>query len=300
VLKFTSEQKVYSIGGTRLGGQPGQYPTVLIGSIFFAGHRIVRDPVKGLFDKGRAADLLALEEECAVATGNPHFVDVVGETTDALTRYLEFVAAHTAVPLLVDSPSQRVRMETVRRFAGTEVMPRLVYNAIAEDYTDEELACLKECGIENAIVLAFSTKAMKPAARLGLLTERLLPAVRKAGIRNVLIDTGVLDMSSVSLAALAISEVRERLGYPAGCAPANALYTWQRDREHDEATFRSVATAVFALTQSKGANFVFYGSLAMAPWVYPAVAAADALIAYGGRFCGVKPLTSEHPLYKVF
>lgn len=31
---FDKEQEVYDIGGVKFGGQPGDYPTVMIGSIF--------------------------------------------------------------------------------------------------------------------------------------------------------------------------------------------------------------------------------------------------------------------------
>ena len=143
MLNFASSQKVYNIGGVELGGQPGERPTVLIGSIFFAGHRIVHDPVRGLFDRELAKDLLHQEAELSIRYGNPRFVDVIGETTEALVNYIEFVAEQTSSPILVDSPSQRVRLETVRHFAHSEVMPRLIYNAIAEDHTEEELDCLR-------------------------------------------------------------------------------------------------------------------------------------------------------------
>jgi len=59
MLKFEREQKVYRIAGVELGGQPGQRPTVMIGSIFFRGHRIVSDPHAGIFDRTKAAALLS-------------------------------------------------------------------------------------------------------------------------------------------------------------------------------------------------------------------------------------------------
>ena len=49
-----------------------------------------------------------------------------------------------------------------------------------------------------------------------------------------------------------------------------------------------------------GADFLLYGSLQNAPWVYPAAGAIDGLIAYGGRFTGVSVRAKEHPINKVF
>jgi tetrahydromethanopterin S-methyltransferase subunit H len=300
VFKFDTGQKVYNISGVEIGGQPGERPTVLVGSIFFAGHRIVQDPAKGIFDRDKAAALLDREAKASAETGNPRIIDTVGDTAEALIRYIEFVAEHTRSPILIDSPSQRARMETVRHFKNTEIIPRLIYNSIAEDHTDEELACIKTGGIKSAVILAFSTRAIKPEAKLKLLQDDLLPAAKAAGIENILVDAGVLDVPSISWVSLAIREIKENMGYPTGCAPANAIYTWKKMRDKGTPLFQAVASSVFATTKSLGADFIFYGSVHGAPWVYPAVATMDALLAYGGRFTGVQPATKEHPLYKIF
>jgi tetrahydromethanopterin S-methyltransferase subunit H len=297
MLKFANLQKVYNISGVELGGQPGERPTVLISSIFFAGHRIVRDPVRGLFDREMARDLLDQEAELSIKYSNPRFIDVIGETTEALVNYIEFVVEQTSSPILVDSPSQKVRIEVMKHFAHSEVMPRQIYNAIAEDHTDEELDCLR---VKSAIILAFSSKAMKPKAKLKLLQEDLLIAAESAGIENIMIDAGVLDVPSVSWASAAIREIKGNLGYPAGCAPANAIYTWEKIKALGTTTFRAAASVVLATTQSQGADFIMYGSIKNASWVYPTVATMDALVAYGNRLNDVRPATKEHPLYKIF
>jgi [methyl-Co(III) glycine betaine-specific corrinoid protein]---tetrahydrofolate methyltransferase len=299
MLRFEREQKAYDIGGVQVGGQPGERATVLAGSIFFAKHQIVHDAQRGLFDEQRAAALLDQEAEAAAFTGNPRFIDPVGDTGEALVKYIEFVAGHTSAPILVDSPSQKARIAAIRHFAGTDLMPRLIYNSIAEDYTEEELVAIQECGIQSAIVLAFSTKALRPWQRVKLLEEKLLPAAQQAGIRNILIDTGVLDVASASWAALSIREVKDRLGYPTGCAPANAMCTWERMKARGFAAHTSAMAAVLAVTVSEGADFVLYGPMRFAPWVYPAVATADALLAYGARLSGIRPASDQHPLYRV-
>lgn len=300
MLAFTTEQCVYDIAGVEIGGQPGERPTVLVGSIFFEGHKIVTDPEKGTFDEHKARALLDREAAVAAETGNPRFVDVMGGTTEALISHIRFVAENCSAPILVDSPSQRVRIEAINHFAGSSLIPRLVYSSIAEDYTEEELAAIKASGIKSALVLAFNTKAMKPSAKIRLLEEDLLPAAHRAGVENILIDTGVLDVPSVSWTSLAIHEIKECFGYPTGCAPANALYCWEKMRQNDVLDFQAAASAALVMTQTEGADFILYGSLFNSPWVYSAVATMDALIAYGGRFSGVRPATQEHPLYKVF
>ncbi|MFW9866883.1 MAG: tetrahydromethanopterin S-methyltransferase subunit H [Candidatus Thorarchaeota archaeon] len=298
--QFTKDQKTYNIAGTEIGGQPWERSTVLIGSIFFAGDKVVQDPIKGIFDKAKVKDLLEKEEKIAKFTGNPRFIDVIGETTEALIRYIEFVASYTPIPIILDSPSQKVRIETIRHFADTELMPRLIYNSIGIDHTDEELKCLKDCGVENAILLVFSMRAMKPLRKIELLETDLIQAAKSADIKNILVDTGVMDVASVSWASLAIRDIKERFGYPTGCAPANALYTWEKMKALGKISFQAAASSVLSITRLLGADFCLYGPIQNSTWVYPAIASIDGLVAYGHRMKGLRPITNIHPLFKIF
>jgi tetrahydromethanopterin S-methyltransferase subunit H len=223
----------------------------------------------------------------------------VGDTGVALIRYIEFLARRTTAPILVDSPLPKVRIEALRHFAGTAVMPRLVYNSIAEDRTDEELSAIRESGIQTAIVLAFSLKAMKPAQRIKLLEDELIPAAHSAGIENILIDTGVLDIASASWSAVAIREVKAALGYPTGCAPANAICTWEKMKVRGSGAYTAAMATALAMMAFQGADFLLYGPMRFAPWVYATIGAANALLAYGGRLSGVRPANNQHPLYRV-
>ncbi|MEI6127220.1 MAG: tetrahydromethanopterin S-methyltransferase subunit H, partial [Pseudomonadota bacterium] len=300
MIKFEKEQKVYSIGGVTIGGQPGQSPTVLAGSIFFGKHKIVSDPARGIFDEKKARDQLELEAQASAATANPRFIDPIGDTAEALIKYITFLADATSSPILVDSPYPEARMEALRHFAGTPLISRLIYNSIAEDLTEPELACIRECGVKSAVILAFSTRAMLPLQRIALLKDKLLPAAERAGIENILVDTGVLDVPSISWAAQTIYEVKKEFGYPAGCAPANSLFNWQKLRLQGDAAFQAAASSIYAMTKFMGADFILYGPMRFAPWIYPAIAAVDAMLGYGGRFNGIRPAGKEHPLYKIF
>lgn len=304
MLTFTAAQKVFSWGDTSTGGQPGERPPVLIGSIFFSGHRIVSDPIKGVFDEARARDLLTAEAELAEAYGLKRMIDVVGDTEEALVRYIEFVAAHTEDPILVDSSFTEVRLKACRHFKGTEVWPRLVYNSIDEHHTEKDWEELAELGPEAAVVLAFSSRALQPAAVLRLLAGEdgrggLLGRAQAIGIKKLLVDVGCLDVPGTARSALLIKEVKDKLGYPAGCAPSNSFHTWQKSRFREEGEMVAAGAAVYAVPLLWGADFIFYGPIRHARWVYPACAAASAVVAYGARQGGVRPM-KNHPLYKIF
>ena len=299
MFKFSSSQQVYRIGDVEIGGHPGQRPTVMIGSIFFQKHRIVSDPRKGIFDRDKARALLEREAEVSQRTGNPRFVDVIGDTGEALIRYLEFVASFCESPMLVDSSVPQARMDAIRHFRGSEILPRLVYNALDPHVSEEEVACLKECGVKSAILQPFSSRAVRPRDRLRLLEEKLLPAAHRAGVEQIVVDVGVLDIPSVSWAAQTIREIKERLGYPCGCASANALYVCDFLRQGGTPIFEAGSASVFTLPQSFGADYVFYGPMRNAPWAYAACGIMDAMLAYNSRNLGYRLACDTHPLHQI-
>lgn len=306
MFRFTADQFVYDINGVKIGGQPGEYPSVLIGSMFYRGHKIVQDPVKGIFDEDAAKALLDQEAELSAETGNPRIVDVIGDTVEALVRHAEFVLKHTDSPILLDSVSPEVRAGALRYFANdSSAINRIIYNSIEENYTEEELAAIKEAGVKTAVILAFSKKHLKPAKRVELLKgddkhEGLIAAAKRAGIEQFLIDPGVLDVASNSWTTKAIYDIKEQYGYPGGCAPSNALYLWKKMRSKGTPFFEAAGAAVFTYPITQGADFILYGPMMNAPWVFRAVATTDAMIGYTSKLTGTKLGTVEHPLLKIF
>ncbi|TAK35050.1 MAG: tetrahydromethanopterin S-methyltransferase subunit H [Chloroflexota bacterium] len=299
MFEFSQQQKVCNIGNVRVGGRPGEYPTVLIGSMFFRGHKIVSDPDKGIFDKKKAKDLLDREEELSAQTGNPRIIDVIGDTGEALINYVEWVAANTSSPILVDAALPKARMEAILHFYKTEIMPRLIYNSLEGHFKEEELVCIKESGIKSAVVLPLTTKAIKPKDRVKLLKEKMLPGAERAGLENLLIDTGVMDIPSVGWSTQAIQQIKDELGLPCGCAPSNAIYLWTKLRDRGSPAFEATAALVYGLPLCWGGDFIFYGPTRNAVWAYPACAAVDSMLAYGAMNLGLRP-DKKHPLYKIF
>ncbi|MTI55366.1 [methyl-Co(III) glycine betaine-specific corrinoid protein]--tetrahydrofolate methyltransferase MtgA [Geosporobacter ferrireducens] len=306
MFRFSTDQFVYDIDGVKVGGQPGEYPTVLIGSMFYRGHKIVKDSEKGIFDEAAARALLDQEAELSEETGNPRIIDVIGDTVEALTRHAEFVLKYTNAPILFDSACPEVRIQALKNFAkDASVINRIVYNSIEENYTEEELAAIKECGVKAAVILAFSKKHLKPAKRVELLTgddkqEGLIRAAKRAGIEKFLIDPGVLDVASSSWTTKAIYDIKEQFGYPGGCASSNALYLWKKMRSKGSPYFEAAGASVFTYPVTQGADFILYGPMINAPWVYRAVATTDGIIGYTNKLTGTKLGTNQHPLLKIF
>ncbi|WXG44110.1 MAG: tetrahydromethanopterin S-methyltransferase subunit H [Promethearchaeati archaeon SRVP18_Atabeyarchaeia-1] len=307
-MKFNKEQIVIDVAGVKFGGQIGQYPTVLIGTIFYDKHKIVSDPMKGTFDKSKAEELIKAQEEMSDKTGNPAVLDVVGNTSEALIKYIDFAAEAAEEPFLVDSTAPEVRIEAMRHVSEVGLMRRAIYNSIMETPRQSEIDALRDLDVESSIILAFNSRDMTPEGRIKVLKGEggktgLLDFAKEAGIQNVIVDTAVLDVPSIAYAARAIQLVREEFGLPAGCGPSNAITAWKKVKKGLMGPHAYVTTISGAAlyTSLMGGSYVLYGPIEEAYAVFPAIAMADAMTAYyAKRTYNVKPEPGKHPMYKIF
>ncbi|HEY3313764.1 MAG TPA: tetrahydromethanopterin S-methyltransferase subunit H [Bacillota bacterium] len=265
-------------------------PPTMVGSLFFRGQKLVWDNDKGLFDARAARALLRREEDVAKACGLPRVIDVIGDTAEALRRHLEFVAENCDDLMMLDSADRSARIQVVRQLKGSPLADRLIYNSIDERVSREELDVVQDSGLRRAVVLALGSTVIRPSERLKLLTGGaddsqggLIARLQSRGVDDVWVDAGVLDLPSIGWSALTLARAREMFRVRVGCAPCNAVYLWIRDRRPPPKVLAAVTAAAFSLPLAWGADFVFYGSPANAPWVYPAVQELQGMLAYAAR-----------------
>jgi len=305
LFKFNKKQKIFEIGDVKIGGQPGELPTVLIGSLFHEGHKIVKDRKRGLFDKKKAEHLINLQDSMSEKTGVPCMLDVVGESSEAIVRYIDFVSGVTEVPFLINGASAPVRISAALHVANVGLQDRAVYNSINYTFRKEEMEALKETGLKVAIIQAFNpsnplTKGMISILKGNNKNGGLLEKSLKAGIENPLIFTPVLDVPAIGLGARGIYLAKEEFGLPTGTAPVGVVGRWKKVEclgKYAKMVCRGGAATV---AQVMGADFIIYGSAAKARNIFPVCAMIDAIIAYNARSYGIRPLTKNHPLYKIF
>ncbi len=300
---FTQEQKVFQIGKVQIGGQPGQHPPVLIGSIFYKSHKIVEDERTGIFDKAKAEALINTQDEWADKTGVPAILDVVGDYPEALIRYIEFVTSVTDTPLLMDGVTASVRIAVCQHLKETGNINRIVYNSIDFHSNEEEIAAIKDAGIKQAVLLAYGPRFIWPRDKVNLVGgeikgRNLLQKAQDAGIEKVIVDTAVLDVPSIGLSARAIYLVKEELGLPAGTAPCNAIYIWSKGKEFKAIKNSIISTS--AMIHTLGADFILYGSIKNAPLIFPATAIVESCIAYNNRREFKIKQGENHPMSKIF
>jgi len=307
LFRFGVTQKIFEIGNVKVGGQPGELPTVLIGNIFYKGMPEVVDHKKGRFDSEKVLKWIGIAEKLSEKTGVPHFLDIMAMYPEAMKKYISFAAEHSESVILIDGANPETR------FAGLEIVKELglqnkvIFNAIFPKMPKEELNAIRECRIDAAILLAQNEMDYSPEGRITALKGLdgqvgLLEMAKEAGIKKILVDTIVFDVPSIAYAAEAVKLVKNEFGYPAGCSPANATYDWKMSKDGLlKEGFAACNASAHALVQFSGANFLIYGPIKQAKNLIPACAINDAIMAYyASRRLGTKPLVSNHPLYKIF
>ncbi|MHC1580970.1 tetrahydromethanopterin S-methyltransferase subunit H [Methanopyrus sp.] len=310
------EQKVVDICGVKIGGQPGEYPTVLAGTMFYAGHKIVKDEEKGEFDEEKAEELIKMEEELADETGNPMMAHIMAESEEAMIRYLDWVADVTDAPIIVDSTEANVKIAAVKHAQEVGLAERIVYNSINASAEDEEIQAIKESDCNSAIVLAFNPMDSSIEGRLKILTEGeegvseqgMLEIADECGIENPLIDTAATPFGSgAGQSVKAVIAVKAKLGLPVGGAPHNipSAWDWMRElrkklREEGredwaKMMWESVDWGSNILENILGADYLLFGPIENAPAIWAAAAMIDALIAEANEDIGIEPQVEDHP-----
>ena len=301
MYKFSTEQKVYEVGKVKVGGQPGELPTFLIGSIFWLGQKMVQDANKGIFDAAEAENIINKMQTLSDITGVPFAFDIVGTTEEAFAKYIDFVSKHSEAPLMLDAMSPKTRMAAADMANKMGLQDRCLYNSVYKGVTDVELAKLKESGIKMSIVLADNPKDNSLPGKMQVLEEALALA-DKAGITKPLIDTAIPAFApDMGTAVRAIREIKEKFGQPTGLGTGNVVTTMGWVKAHFAKEFRKgCVTATNAIMQTVGANWLMFGPAEQSDWVFPAVAVVDTYVASAMADLDIRPLDETHPIFKVF
>lgn len=300
MYEYKAEQQTLEIGGVKIGGRPGLAPTVLIGSMFYSKDKLVLDSKTGDIDKPQADRLLLELAELSDKTGLPSMLDVVASSSPAMRRYIGYLADKTGMPLLIDgSGSQEVNLAGMELASENGLLDRVMLNSLTPETSDEMYIKLRQIGIKSAVVLTFSKDAMSSVTKRTELADMIVAKAASAGLTNLIIDTGVVDLLTLGLACKAMQEIKDRLGYPVGCGAHNAVNMWAglvpkfgKDAK-DPALVGSTLMPVVL-----GADFVLYGPVKHASIVFPSVAMIDTALSGVLLEMRIRP-DRQHPRFKI-
>lgn len=302
-----SFRSTVEISGAKVGGLHSQIPTTLIGSIFYMRHKIVRDDVTGDFDEIAAASLVEKCLNYVENLGIGFMLDVIGNTPKALVRYVKFLRKISPTPILINSTLPEPRIQAARELASAGLTDNIVYNSINPFNSPEEIKMLAELPINTAVVQAYNAKSKKSDGPLKALVgssgrDGLLDQAFAAGMTQIMVDIPILDLSSVGLIPQQAKNIVEVLSVPVGSAPSNATFTneWLRNRDQVSLEqFRMLNAVVNSYLAAQGCNFLFFGPIEGAQYVFPACAIVDAVNVYGARSSGISPDSENHPIFKI-
>jgi len=306
VFRFEREQAVVNIAGVKLGGQPGEFPTVLAGTIFYQGHKIVQDEDVGLFDRTKAEKLVVRQAELSEETGNPALLHVYARTTKAFERYLVFVEEVWSGPFIIDSADQGVRAAAAGLVSELGYADKAIYNSISLATNSSEEQAIRDSEIDSAILLAYnpaepgvggSIKVLETGATVREMG--LIPLARDLDIVNLLIDPGVVPMGSGAGAALRFSVVaKAKYGLPVGSGIHNAVSSWPWLKERCLRDRRCCDAAATAMQQLSGGDYVLYGPIENADFIFPVAATADIMVSEAVRDLDTWP-AAGHPINRI-
>lgn len=308
MFRFETEPKTYEIGGVKLGGQPGDYPTVACFSIFQESDR--------LFDKGsrrkgfneeRAEELLKTAEKYSEETGVPVMADIVASPGEKFNKYVDFVTSKSNMPFCVDAIQMKTKLQGAEYCAEKGLLDRMFYNSITvwEEDPETEIKEMAQIGVKNVLLVAFDVADQMPTGRISG-AQKLLDAIEKVGAKfeTVIVDTTTLNAPAAAMCGIAGKMIKEKWGFATASAPSNGSYMEYKRFKDEMWGFKSwgaIDAAVEALSAFFFNDLVFSGPMAGTERVIPAIALADAFLATA-VFDETKemPKDPNHPINKLW
>ncbi|MGB9929867.1 MAG: tetrahydromethanopterin S-methyltransferase subunit H [Methanosarcina sp.] len=306
MFKFQKEQEIVNIAGVKIGGQPGELPTVLAGTIFYNKHEIVEDAAKGVFNRNAAEELINLQETGSEETGNPHIVHIFGTTPESITRYIDFVTEVSEAPFLIDSPEGAVRAYAAKYVSEIGLADKAIYNSINMSINNSEIEALTFSDIDSSIILGFNAMDSSLQGRMellesgaGLLEDGLLSIADNCGIVNKLIDPSITPMGNGAGVALRMTiTAKAKWGHPTGSGIHNAPSAWNwlnQRKEKDPVLYKICDIGSTCLQQAAAGDFILYGPIEYAQYIFPMAAMSDIMISEAVADLDIEP-AAKHPV----
>lgn len=306
MFQFSKEQQVCEVGGVKFGGQPGEYPTVLVSSIFQKSDRVFEGKKrKEGFNEKMAEGFIKTQDKLWVETGCPGMADIVANNAEEFKLFIDFYTSVTCAPFCIDAWKMKPKLEGAAYCAEKGLLDRMFYNSLTvwEEDIETEIREIAQIGVKHVLLVAFDMADQMPSGRITG-TQKLLDAIEKAGaeFESIFVDTSVMNGPATAFCGLANRMIKEKWGFPVSSAPSNGSYMWKKARElFGNEGWEAVDSSLEALSAFMCHDMVFSGPMWGAPRLFPSVAFADAFLATA-VFGETKrlPKDENHPLYKLF
>jgi len=308
MFRFEKEPKTYEIGGVKLGGQPGEYPTIACFSIFQESDRLFdKGSRRKGFNEGRAEELLKTADKLWEETGVAVMADIVASPGEKFNKYVDFVTSASNMPFCIDAIQMKTKLQGAEYCAEKGLLDRMFYNSITvwEEDPKTEIKEMAQIGVKHVLLVAFDAMDQMPTGRISG-AQKLLNAIEEVGAKfeTVIVDTTTLNAPAAAMCGIAGKMIKEKWGFATASAPSNGSYM-EYKRFKEEMWGLKGWGAIDAAVESLSAFFfndlLFTGPMAGAGRVMPAIALADAFLATAA-FDQTKELPKEpnHPIMKLW
>jgi len=308
MMSFSKEQIFVEIGDIKIGGQPGELPTALFGTVFYG--KKYRDPDAQALEEVR--EFIRRQNELGKMTGNPSVIDIFLGDPDTMAKRLELVLEELPKDraFSIDVPESEVRQKALKHASEIGISNRIILNSFNLGAEPEELDALREHPPGCAILLGYNPRDFSVDGRIdmiesgaGILEKGLMDLSKEFGIKNLLLDTGATPFDHNAAETLrSIPVMKNKWGLPTGCAIHNTVESWlwmKKYRKEHRPEYLTCDVGSNAMPVMLGADFCVYGPIRNAGQVFPFVAMIDKFVAEGAEdYFGVSQ-PDEHPRRKL-
>jgi tetrahydromethanopterin S-methyltransferase subunit H len=260
----------------------------------------VRDAFEGEFDEERAAGLLMTATRAAQRNGVQIAVDVIAASAIAIAKYLPFVAENCPLPMMINASEAEVHIAGLEVAAKLGVLDRCIFASLNMDTEDDELAALKKYPPAAVMIMANDGADPTPEGCCTFIEDFYLPMLDDIGIDNAIADLGTMDVPSVGLCLRGITAVRERFGFPAGCAFSNCISQWTGLRELGREYVNYSLGAALVACRAAGADFLHYGLIEKTKPMAHVAGSAEVFYGFAAQELDGATLPEGHALRAMF
>jgi tetrahydromethanopterin S-methyltransferase subunit H len=305
MYSFATEQKIFKIGHVRIGGQPGELPTAMIGTVFYGKKYkdMGRDEIEALVNRQLAfSDMTGNQAICDIFLGSDEHIE------PRLSMIMDILPDNHA--FAIDVPEAEVRIAALAHLAEIGALDRCIYNSINLGATENEMRALDEHTPNGAIVLAYNPRDLSTDGRIAILEngseivdKGLLTLARDCGIETTLLDTAATPFEhSAAETVRAIPALKNKLGLPVGCSIHNLVESWlwlKEYKKENKGIYPICDIGSNGLVILLGGNYTIYGPIHNAEKAFPFVAMVDKIVSEGAEeYFGVAP-PDVHPRSKM-
>ncbi|MBY9007363.1 MAG: hypothetical protein KGD63_11465 [Candidatus Lokiarchaeota archaeon] len=298
--KYDNNHETVEIQNIRIGGNTGENPIVAVGTVFYSKHKALLDEKTGEINKKIIEQELNEFMDIVDDTGVQAIIDIVGAYPKALLKECLYIADMVDFPFLVDGLNDDVRIPAIEGLKDVGLLDRAILNSIDENTSEDTLQKIKEIGIKNAVLLTFGNRYIFPDQKITLLKEILIPKAKTANIKNILVDTAVLDLPSMGINFKTAKLVKKELGLPVGYAPSNAIFGWDKIKTYGDNARCGAIASIMVNCVSAGCDFVLFGPIKYAKCIIPSIALVSGINSYYRKRVLRKKISNKEFLKKIF